>query len=77
MQVSTHRRAANGWVIAIAVASVFLATAAGVQGTERAAPRAEAQAAERNRSLITQMRWPVPIQPVDATVSASICAGVR
>ena len=40
---------------------MFLATAAGVQGTERAVPRAEAQAAERNRSLITQMRWPANV----------------
>ncbi len=58
MQLSTNRRATNAWVIVSAVASVILATAADVQGTERAAPHAEAQAAERHRSLITHMRLP-------------------
>ena len=58
MQLSTNRRTTDAWVTAIAVASVFLATAAVVQGIERAAPHAEEQAAEPSRSLITQMRLP-------------------
>ena len=58
MELSTNRRATNARVIVIAAASVFLATAAEVQGAERAAPHAEPQAAERHRSLITQMRLP-------------------
>ena len=84
MQLSTNRRTTDAWVTAIAVASVFLATAAVVQGTERAAPHAEEQAAELNRSLITQMRLPgsvggshigISIHDVEETEAEALAEG--
>ena len=84
MQLSTNRGTTDAWVTAIAVASVFLAPAAVVQGTERAAPHAEEQAADLNRSLIAQMRLPgsvggshigISIHDVEETEAEALAEG--
>ena len=86
MQLSTNRRTTDAWVTAIAVASVFFATAAVVQGTERAASHSEEQVTELNRSLITQMRLPgsvggshvgISIHDVEKTEAKAMAEGGR
>ena len=84
MQLPTNRGTTDAWVTAIAVASVFLATAAVVQGTERAAPHAKEQAADLNRSLIAKMRLPgsvggshigISIHDVEETETEAVAEG--